>query len=1011
MLNYTMLQTIVAFFTISKLLFIISTFTCTWLLSTFNIVDHIIKVSNFTLSALTVRWLEVIFSLIVIIVCSYFFTFIGKKYIEHKRKKNQKKPIESMRYLDDINDNLTKSTISSVDPSKVLSSDNSVYLTKFKLSGSIIYLMHVLYGLYSYYRDPINMFFLTIAFLQVNIYWDFRSTIPLSIFSLLAIYQHMKEIMMSIRQQLAINNELTFKSDSNKILSPIMQKDLKRGNFIKLLYNNNIPADILLLGKQQVTINELDLTGENLDIPKYGLDVDMDNLKECILKITHYKNEGYVELDNKKYYYNSDNIIFRGTKLVDTDENGIFGTVIEVGNDCQIYRLDYELTKNKTPVEKLMNEICVYNLYLLALISALCVIIVLHKANQEFEVSSIVKNVITFILLFNTMIPLSLQIFFNVSSSILSTRLEKEFNIKVNSHGVRVFQHNPDECIIVSDKTGTLTTNKIEIKHYWCNSTDLMNEESIKEMTDLKLVDMFTNLISCSTINLNMHTKQILKSDILEEQMLQFITKHDCKLESNFVDETGGKVIFSVKDKKYIIERCYYKSYIHEYGVKVSILKATQLIENANKTYPPLPNSPTSEYFMHIQGMPEKIAEYLDNSKYDAYNDKLESIESDHNSTSYYKRIISHSVKQLSKDDVDNFMLKKDVKLYLNNFSDWSIYVFHDYVVDGIYDVIKPLKNKMIMLTGDKQSSAIYVGRTIGMLDSTNYTLFNKNNLSQINYDECLVISGKELEEMINNKNNKFKGIVDMINRIIIYRATPNIKQLCVSYLQKSFRVPVAMIGDGSNDVSSIMKADIGIGVKGENQTVQKVADIVIDNWLVIPKILNDFKKKRTIVENVCQWVIMKHMLTSFTLFGMLITSFYERVRDPTSPYLMGLTNMILSLYMMYYSYFEQSTILMSNKTYVHGILLGLLNGLYVFSNTDYNSGIYLAVASIVMQLVLRLQSVDSNKSAINKMFYCLSCLFVIAILYTISNISAEMFFSYLLLSGVMYYLVDIKIN
>jgi hypothetical protein len=46
----------------------------------------------------------------------------------------------------------------------VNSHTNEVYLTKFKTDNFLsLYTKHIIYGFYSYYKDPINMFFLFIS--------------------------------------------------------------------------------------------------------------------------------------------------------------------------------------------------------------------------------------------------------------------------------------------------------------------------------------------------------------------------------------------------------------------------------------------------------------------------------------------------------------------------------------------------------------------------------------------------------------------------------------------------------------------------------------------------------------------------------------------------------------------------------------------------------------------------------------------------------------------------------
>lgn len=99
-------------------------------------------------------------------------------------------------------------------------------------------------------------------------------------------------------------------------------------------------------------------------------------------------------------------------------------------------------------------------------------------------------------------------------------------------------------------------------------------------------------------------------------------------------------------------------------------------------------------------------------------------------------------------------------------------------------------------------------------------------------------MSGSTFNKMMADQNKKLNKIIISSNRKIIYRAQPDTKQKYISYLQKEFEKPVMMIGDGSNDVSAIIQADIGIGVIGENKTIQKVSDIVVNNWIVIPSLI-----------------------------------------------------------------------------------------------------------------------------------------------------------------------------
>lgn len=963
-----MIKYLLPILTIKKAIFILSSFLFTWLSSTFGIFNNLQKAFDLTIESLSERYIELMcmISFITLSVC--IVNFLIKYYFKPIEKR--KNTIKSVLTLSDVNEG-----------SSELCKNNAVFLTRFKSDGNILYVSHLFYSLFSYYRDPINMFFLTVAFGQVYMFNDYRSLIPLTIFSIMAMIQYLNEVRMSIKQQIEINNCYSNKLDYDGIsekITRIKQRDLKRGDFIKLKYGESIPADILLLGNQLAVVNELDLTGESIDVQKSGLNINTSDIKElqkCKLTITHHENKGFLESSNNVIEYTQDNILFRGTKLID---GNIFGVIIETGNDCQIYRLDYEMTKNKTPIEIIMNNVCMQNLYLLIFLAIVCVTVVIHKSHQSLEFSSTTKNFSTFILLFNTMIPLSLQFFFNSSSKIISNRLAKKHNVKINSHGIRTFQFDPH--FVVSDKTGTLTTNNIQLDQYYVQKKYSMEQ-------------MFQNVISCSSINLHSESKTLLKNDVLEEKLLERLTDGGSNLLVNQFSETSGYVEFEYNDTIHKLERIFCKSFIYCYGVKISIIKSND------------------HFVMHIQGMPEAILKYLVIDSSNRMNRLLHEIENNHNvNDPYYKRIIAHASKIITREECDRFVKSENKLEFLNNFDDWSVYVFHDFVVDGIRHIIHNFHKDLTMLTGDKFSSAVNVGKTTGLIKS-DFTHIESDQIEQINDHKCIVISGNLIEKMIENKNENLKRIIESCDRRIIYRASPNVKQLFVSYLQHEFGKPVMMIGDGSNDISSIMKSDIGIGVMGENKTIQKVADVVVSNWTIIPELLKDFDKKKLIINNVCQWVIMKHMLSAFTLFGMLVTSFYEKIRDPANPFLMTFMNSMLFLYMIKYSYYEEITRVYNNismtKWYIQGLLLGILNGIYVFSVIDYDNAIYLAISSIMLQLVLRLSSVDSNKGKINKLFYVITCSFVLGVLYFSSNLSIDTYFGYLLLSGILYKLIE----
>lgn len=741
---------------------------------------------------------------------------------------------------------------------------NELYLTEIKYNGLLLYFFHIVYSVIRYYKRFDNMFFLIISFCQIVMYNDYRSFVPLSIFTLIAIFQHMFEHIDRINEQLKINS-ICYEIEENKF---IMLKNIKLNDKINLNMNKDIPADIQIeLGK--LVVNEYNLTGEKVDIIKY-----------------------------------KDDIIYRGTNIVD---GYAVGTVIGIGNSCKIYNINYNLKEKISNIENQLYNICINNLYILFGMSIFFSILIYLKYN--------LFRLLHLLLLFNTLIPLSLQFFLNCSSQIISKRIEKKIDVKINPNGIKAFQYNPK--FIVTDKTGTLTTNKIELNNIYANFDFNKN-----------LNQLATNIISSSMIDLHSVTKKILKNDILEELLFNYLYLNGIKLIENNVKKNNGNFEFIFKNlEKIKYNRHYYENFIYNYGVKISIISTEE------------------EYFMHIQGMPESIYKYLSEKNRKKFNEKLHQIENISNDN-YYLRIIAHAFRQITKKELAEFINSDDIDKikFLVNFTNWSIYVFEDYIVDGLKNTFKKLEERkeidITMLTGDKFSSSLNVSKLIGLIDD-NYIHMTHDNICDIPIKEnkSILISGSVLENIINNDKELFKKFVLVSNKKIIYRATPNIKQLYVTTLQDCFNEDVMMIGDGMNDISAIISSNIGVGIIGENDVVQKISDIVINNWNCIPNLLSQCKKMQNITINLSKYVLVKHITTAFCLCSILILSDFIQVRDPFGPYFMAVLNSIVFVFGMLYAYYNNPThILVKNYIdikilYMYGIILGLIFGYIYYKN------------------------------------------------------------------------------
>src|SRR4051812_11754330 len=97
---------------------------------------------------------------------------------------------------------------------------------------------------------------------------------------------------------------------------------------------------------------------------KCGVDIKSYDLANYDIEIEHFKNKGLII--NKEVgmseVYSLKNILFRNTKIID---GTAFGLVIETGNDCEIYRINNNISKRQTDIQRKIVNICLTNLFIM----------------------------------------------------------------------------------------------------------------------------------------------------------------------------------------------------------------------------------------------------------------------------------------------------------------------------------------------------------------------------------------------------------------------------------------------------------------------------------------------------------------------------------------------------------------------------------------------------------------------------------------------------------------------
>ena len=143
---------------------------------------------------------------------------------------------------------------------------------------------------------------------------------------------------------------------------------------------------------------------------------------------------------------------------------------------------------------------------------------------------------------------------------------------------------------------------------------------------------------------------------------------------------------------------------------------------------------------------------------------------------------------------------------------------------------------KVVMISGDYPVTAKAIAREVG--------IFKEGDI---------VLTGAEMDELNDEEFNKI-----LPNVSVYARVSPENKLRIVSSWQSLNKI-VAMTGDGVNDAPSIKKADIGVGMgQGGTEVAKEAADIVLtdDNFSTIVTAVSEGRRIYDNIKKVVQFLL-----------------------------------------------------------------------------------------------------------------------------------------------------------
>lgn len=559
-------------------------------------------------------------------------------------------------------------------------------------------------------------------------------------------------------------------------IQKVKASELVPGDIILLQTGDVVAADARLISQENLSIKESALTGESVPVSKTTEVLPPDT------SITDQRN-----------------MLFKGTMA--TTGSGI-AIVTATGADTQlgkIQQMGMEAKKEITPLEKKLNQLSKWLIWL-TLVFAVLIVIAGYVRGKD-----LLFMIETGVALAVAAIPEGLPIVATVALAQGMLRLSKKQVIIKKLEAVQTLGATN---IIFTDKTGTLTEDKMKVHSVVFSDismTDLLQKNK-EEFDFMRKNQAFDKMMLAGILCNNVNPSDVpLQGDSIETALIDF-ARH------------AG------------------------YDVK-SIRKANpekmELPFDADRKLMATVHQNEHVFYVYVKGAFEKLitvsATILRDGKIETFDEKQKE--------EWYKRVDDLAAQGLrtlafAYKQVDDVPQKKSLAKQLVFL---GIMGFMDPAREDIKATIEIYKRagiKVIMVTGDHPKTAKKIAEEIGLLE--------------IDAPSGKVVKGKDLK---NIKDTEEQTIAQMLNASVFARVTPEQKLDLVTFHQKNGNI-VGMIGDGINDVPALKKADIGIamGIRG-TEAAREVADVILknDKFTAIELAI---RQGRVVFQNIRQFVM-----------------------------------------------------------------------------------------------------------------------------------------------------------
>ncbi|KAF9556105.1 hypothetical protein EC968_008445, partial [Mortierella alpina] len=594
-------------------------------------------------------------------------------------------------------------------------------------------------------------------------------------------------------------------------------------------------------------------------------------------------------------------VLLRGAQLRNT--RWIYGVVIFTGHESKLMRNASATPIKRTSVEKMTNIQIIFLfgiLLAMSLASAIGNKVITDRNTAQLSYieaktsswSDFGLNILTFLILYNNLIPISLMVTMEVvkfwHAQLINADLDMYYE-KTDTPALARTSSLVEELgqieYIFSDKTGTLTCNEMEFRQ--CSIAGLAYADVVEEGKQARIengVQVGIHDLKQLAANLQGHPT----SHVIDEFLTVLAVCHTVIPERQ--ENNPEEIVYqaSSPDEGALVSGAALMGYkfttrrprsvniqIGMNELEYEILNICEF-NSTRKRVSTIVRGPDRKIKLYCKGADTVIMERLslETEFVDATMQHLEEYATEG------LRTLCMAMREVSEQEYQQWSqiydkaattiqnrseeLDKAAELIEKNMFLLGATAIEDKLQDGVPETIHTLQQagiKVWVLTGDRQETAINIGYSCKLINEemsliicneqthweTKDFLENKTKAIKSTMQRgedveplALIIDGKSLGFALEKDIEKvFLELAVMCKAVVCCRVSPLQKALVVKLVKRNQKSILLAIGDGANDVSMIQAAHVGIGISGlEGLQAARSADFAISQFRFLKKLL-----------------------------------------------------------------------------------------------------------------------------------------------------------------------------